>query len=81
MTDSRVSRRIRLSAAQRLDALLERQEKREASVARRTEREQREAAKREERAFPAPEDTAAREAEERTQRGLKLMNEVLKKGS
>lgn len=45
MEDTQASRRVRLSAAQRLDDLLRRQERREAGEARRVDRERREAAK------------------------------------
>jgi hypothetical protein len=60
MTDPKASRRVRLSAAQRLDGLLQRQERRETSQARHADREAVAARKREEQASgakdtPAPE--------------------------
>jgi len=51
MIDPRASRRVRLSAAQRLDDLLKRRERAEAAEVRRVEREALRAAKREEQAL------------------------------
>jgi len=82
LRDPKTSKRLKMSAAQRLDGLLQRAERKEASEARRAEREavravqaQREASK--SNAIATPEGVSAREAEERLQHGLKLMHEVL----
>jgi hypothetical protein len=68
MTNPRASRRVRLSAAQRLDDLMRRQERKEVSEARRAERDAVAARKRErealqrETAAPSPADAAPPDA-------------------
>ncbi len=83
MEDTRASRRVRLSAAQRLDDLLARQERREDAEARREERKAQRAAKAcaealERETHPTAEEVEARKAEREHELAVQRANQHLK---
>lgn len=84
MEDTGTSRRVRMSAAQRLDDLLARQERRDDAETRREERKAQSAEKAQQQAVdretqPPSEEVAARDAERERELAIRKANEHLEK--